>query len=312
MGLARRISFFVTSHKVPFAAAGCIAAAAVIGVILWASGILGSDQEPSAEAAPVSAATPEPVGDSPAPAAPISLVTAVPGHPACSRSASASGDNSQPEASDISDIEDVALSSVVQILTDTGAGSGFVADPAGIVVTDAQVVSGSWFIKVRLATGETVEGELFGINEKLGIAYIEIAADEALATIPLGNSDEVCAGDGAFAAGYMEDQDSSVTTPSITQGMISSSRKDFLWIDVLLKPGGAGGPLLDATGKVIGVNSSGIVVRDGNVTATTNFAIPINGIKQQIDGGLDRGQLSNAIRSAPRPTSTPKPTPATR
>ena len=177
-------------------------------------------------------------------------------------------------------------------MTDLGRGSGFVADSDGIIVTDSQVIAGSWLIRVRLSDGTTLNGELFGIDERLGVAYVEVTSSGELDPIALGDSDEVCVGDAAFAAGFPHSGNTDREVPGIAQGLISASTEDAFKTDASLGPGSVGGPLLNTAGLVVGVNSSGIEVSGDRITSASNFAIPINGVRQRLADGLDREDLT--------------------
>ena len=298
----RRIASFLGAHKIPVAAGCVVAAVAVAGILLWMTGLLGPGDATKADADLESNAPQRAVTASAASIEPVYPVTAVPGVPECSRASSESQESAQWE---LSEIEEAALTGVVQVLTDLGEGSGFVVDSDGIIVTDSQVIGGSWLIRVRLADGMTVNGELFGIDEGLGVAYIEVDFDGELLPIPLGNSDEVCVGDAAFAAGYPQTADPSEATPAIAQGLISASIGNAFKTDVLLNPGSVGGPLLDASGRVVGVNSSGIVMVGDNLISASNFAIPINGVRQRLSDGLDREDLTTTVSLPPRAATPP-------
>ena len=297
-GFSRFLASFVATRKIPVAIAAAVAALVLIGAVLWMTGLFGDGQTTptvsSGEAAP--AETVRTVASS---TGPVHPVTAVPSDPECQRAGSASQETDEIS---LPEIEKEALTGVVQVLTDVGEGSGIVADPAGLIVTDSQVVKGSWLIKVRLASGETVRGDLFGISEDVGVAYIEVATDETLTAFPMGNSDDVCIGDAAFAVGFARGSPSSVATQTSAKSRISSVRQDFLWTDISLGSGIVGGPLIDASGNVIGVNSSGIVVSGDTVTSAASFAIPIDGVKQEINDGLDQSKLTTSARTAPAPT----------
>ena len=304
-GVLRRPLSIVGSHKILLGAVAGVVVIAVAGFLLWTMGFLGGggsavNEDRAADDSPRQSTEERGIP----PEEPAYAVTAIPGIPECDRPASASEDAPEWE---VSEIEAAALTGVVQVLTDIGGGSGFIANEDGIIVTDSQVVGGSWLIRVRLADGKTVNGELFGINERLGVAYIEVDNSEGLAPIPMGDSDDVCIGDAAFAAGFPSAADGAETSPSITQGLISSNRGGFFRTDVSLQSGNVGGPLLNAAGRVVGINSSGIVVAAERSSSASNFAIPINDVKLQIADGLDREQLSSGVRLPQRPTDTPQP-----
>ena len=300
-GSPRFLVSFVASHRTPTAIAAAVGAIAIVAVVLWMMGLFGNGQ-PALTVAPEEAAPAESVRNAAGPTDPVYPVTALPSDPECQRTGA---DTQATGEVSLSDIEEAALTAVVQVLTDVGEGSGIVVDPAGLIVTDSQVVAGSWLTKVRLASGETVRGELFGISEDVGVAYIEVATDDPLTAFPMGNSDEVCVGDAAFAVGFLSGSPTSAAAPTSVESRISSIRQNFLWTDNSLGSGVAGGPLIDARGKVIGVNSSGIVVRGDSVTSAANFAIPINGVREEINDGLDQSKLSTTVRTDPEPSPSP-------
>ena len=314
--LLRRVAGFLGSHKFLFASLFVVVVVAIAGLALWMLGFLGfvgiGDAAQPADAEVESTTPRDTVASSSAATDPAYPVTAIPGIPPCQRTDT---DSQESEQWDVSEIERAALTGVVQVLTDLGRGSGFVVDSEGIVVTDSQVIAGSWLIRVRLADGSTLNGELFGIDERIGVAYIEVDADEDLEPIPLGNSDEVCVGDAAFAAGYPHSGDPDQEVPGITQGMISASIGSGFKTDVALNPGSVGGPLLNTSGLVVGVTSSGIEIIGDSVASASNFAIPINGVKQRLADGLEREDLTTTVFLSPRtptplPVSTVPPTPA--
>ena len=300
--LPLRLASLVRRRRVLFAVAGLLGVAAVAGILLWTSGILGGS-EPVLDSATVGT-SPQTgsASNNPVPASTALRVTAVPGATHCEQPASVESDAAEL---DIAEMEDAAIGGIVQILTDVGSGSGFVADSAGIVVTDSQVIEGSWLIKIRLTAGETIRGDLLGIDENLGIAFIEVTPRENLESLTLGDSDAVCVGDGAFVGGYVRDPSSGRDIPFINQGRISSSREKHLSTDMSLASGSAGGPLFDSRGNVIGVNSSGILIRGNKVSPASNFAIPINGVKQHISGGLDQSLLTLPKQREPSATEPP-------
>ena len=291
----------MATHKIPAALITGAAAVAVVVVILWTSGILAGRETQVSDATTENTSAPLSSQSNAVPAGTLYPVTALPGQTKCERSQPGS---QQPQMG-TSEIEAAVAGGVVQIVTDIGVGSGFIADPEGIVVTDSRVVEGSWLIKVTLQNGKTLSGALLGINQKLGIAYIGVSDEEKLFQIPMGNSDNMCAGDNAFAFQYQPGPNPEGNAPIITTGRISSVGKGFLATDLLLSPKSIGGPLLGNSGMVVGVNSIGLGVSGSEAISARNFAVPINGIRKQIEDGLDRGQLTAGARPALLPTATP-------
>ena len=200
----------------------------------------------------------------------------------------------------VSDVMDNALPSIVEILGESGTGTGFIIDEAGLVVTNRHIVEGDDRVLIRVATGEVYIGRITRTHSDLDLAYIEIDADREFTPIILGDSEEIRVGDGVLAIGFPLGLELG-RAPTITKGIISAKREApaYLQTDAPLNPGNSGGPLLDEFGKVIGVNTSGIGERDGRTITGINFAIPINEVKKDLEGRTASGQLAAAATATP-------------
>jgi putative serine protease PepD len=162
-----------------------------------------------------------------------------------------------------------------------GAGSGFVVSSDGLVVTNAHVVDGATQVAVKIGTdGEQLPAEIVGIDPSQDLALLDVDAND-LPTLSLGDSDAVEVGDDVYAIGNPFGLDHTFTTGVVSaldrplQAPDGSTIEGGIQTDAAINPGNSGGPLLDADGKVIGVNSqiaTGGNAQGGNVGI--GFAIP--------------------------------------
>jgi S1-C subfamily serine protease len=161
-----------------------------------------------------------------------------------------------------------------------GTGSGFIVSSNGSVgqiMTNAHVVSGATKVTVTLKDGRTIAGKVRGIDRVTDVAVVEIA-DKNLPTIQIGDSEKIKPGEWAIAIGNPLGLDNTVTAGIISgTGRTSSEigaadkRVNYIQTDAAINPGNSGGPLLDASGRVIGMNTA--ILRG---TQGLGFAIPIN------------------------------------
>jgi S1-C subfamily serine protease len=161
-----------------------------------------------------------------------------------------------------------------------GTGSGFIISSngnTGQIMTNAHVVSGATKVTVTLKDGRTIAGKVKGIDRVTDVAVIEIA-EKNLPTIQMGDSEQIEPGQWAIAIGNPLGLDNTVTA-GIISGTGRTSREigatdkrvNYIQTDAAINPGNSGGPLLDASGRVIGMNTA--ILRG---TQGLGFAIPIN------------------------------------
>jgi S1-C subfamily serine protease len=186
-------------------------------------------------------------------------------------------------------------------------GSGFVIDQAGTILTNAHVVNGATKVTVQFQNKESVDAKVLGKDESTDLALLKVdATDLKLTPLTLGSSKGVQVGDPAIAIGNPFGLERTLTTGVISavQRTIQAPNNfqidDVLQTDAPINPGNSGGPLIDATGKVIGINSqiaTGGSAGQGSVGI--GFAVPIDTAKQIIpdlkqSGRVDRGYLGIA------------------
>jgi serine protease Do len=186
-----------------------------------------------------------------------------------------------------------------------GAGSGFVIDPAGYIVTNNHVVGHADKIVVSLSNGTELTAHVIGTDELTDIALIKVESTIALPAVTWGDSRNVEVGDWILAAGNPFGLGSSVSA-----GIVSARGRDigagpfddFLQIDAPINPGNSGGPTFNLQGQVIAVNTAIVSPTGGSVGI--GFAIPSE-IAEKIvaelrdKGHIDRGWLGVAVQDAP-------------
>lgn len=178
-----------------------------------------------------------------------------------------------------------------------GAGSGFIIDPSGIIVTNDHVVGHADRIVVSLSDGRELPASIVGADELTDIAVIRVASPSALPYVPWGNSDALQVGDWIMAAGNPFGLGSSVTA-----GIVSARGRDigagpfddFIQLDAPINPGNSGGPTFNLSGEVVALNTALVSPTGGSVGI--GFAIPSNivaGIVAALrtTGHIERGWL---------------------
>jgi serine protease Do len=204
-----------------------------------------------------------------------------------------------------------------------GAGSGFIIDPSGIIVTNDHVVGGASRITVSLADGAQLPAHILGIDQLTDIAVIKVSAGRRLPFVHWGDSRQVEVGDWILVAGNPFGLGGTVTAGIISargRDIMSGPFDDFLQLDAPINPGNSGGPAFDMSGGVIGVNTAIISPTGGSVGI--GFAIPsqiAEGVVAALTehGHLDRGWLGVAVsdddaRSGVQVTAVEPDSPASR
>ncbi len=181
-------------------------------------------------------------------------------------------------------------------------GSGFVIDKAGHIVTNYHVVEGARSVDVSFSNNESLKARIVGSDPSTDIAVLKVDAhSRALTPLMLGNSDVVHVGDSVVAIGNPFGLDRTVTTGIVSalQRVIQApddySIDHVIQTDAALNKGNSGGPLLDARGDVIGVNSqiqTGTAA-EGNVGV--GFAVPINTVKSVAAQIIRTGHAEHAF-----------------
>jgi S1-C subfamily serine protease len=171
----------------------------------------------------------------------------------------------------------------------TSTGSGFVIDKDGTIATNAHVVDGATKVSVRFGDGAAHPAKILGVDKSTDLALLKIDPKGVdLHPLPLGSSHGIQVGDPTVAIGNPFGLDRTLTT-----GVVSALQRhikapngftidNVIQTDAAINPGNSGGPLIDATGKVIGINSQIETGSNGNGNVGIGFAIPIDTVKQKI------------------------------
>jgi S1-C subfamily serine protease len=154
-----------------------------------------------------------------------------------------------------------------------GQGSGVILDASGYVLTNHHVIRGASDIHVSLADGRRLKATVVGRDSQTDLAVLKIEADK-LVPAQWGDSDSVEPGALVWAVGSPFGLSHTVTSGILSakhrSGLVGSSQQDFLQTDAAVNPGNSGGPLVDASGKVIGINTAIV----GEYYQGISFAIP--------------------------------------
>ena len=180
--------------------------------------------------------------------------------------------------------------SVVHIAVTTrsngsGAGSGFVWDTEGHIVTNNHVVESARRIVVTFADDTTVEAELVGADADSDLAVIKVDVPASrLHPVELGDSDALRVGQRAIAIGNPFGFEQTMTTGIVSAlGRVVRQQSGFslpqlIQTDAAINPGNSGGPLLDSHGRVIGVTT--LIFSNSGANAGVGFAMPVNTVKR--------------------------------
>jgi 2-alkenal reductase len=176
-----------------------------------------------------------------------------------------------------------------------GAGSGFVWDQLGHIVTNYHVVQGAEKVEVTFLDGLTVLAEVIGMDpdSDLAVLAVDLPA-ERLVPVNLGDSDAVFVGQRAIAIGNPFGQEWTLTMGVVSalgrtlpSGTSQFSIPEMIQTDAAINPGNSGGPLLDREGRVIGVNT--LILSNERASAGVGFAIPIRIVRQVVPSLIGEG-----------------------
>ena len=190
-------------------------------------------------------------------------------------------------------------------------GSGFVVDRDGYIVTNYHVIEDAQEIEVNFSGDDRVPAKIVGSDPSTDLAVLKIdAQSRALTPLPLGNSDDVHVGDAVVAIGNPFGLERSVTA-----GIVSALQRDLtapngytidkvIQTDAPINQGNSGGPLLNARGQVIGVNSQISSETGGNVGI--GFAVPVNTVKEVVSQIKASGKVEHAYLGVQMQEITPE------
>ncbi len=177
----------------------------------------------------------------------------------------------------------------------TSSGSGIIIDPKGYIVTNNHVVEGAQKLQVTYADGSTAEAQVVGTDSLIDIAVIQVDG-KVPAAAQFGDSNALEPGQVAIAIGSPLGD----FRGTVTVGVVSAINRNvgrqygLIQTDAAINNGNSGGPLVNALGQVIGINT--LVVRStssGNVAEGLGFAIPSNLVREIVNQLIARGKVEH-------------------
>ncbi len=207
------------------------------------------------------------------------------------------------------DIFNTAAPSVVYIFTENatgglfrpgsapqGAGSGFLWDTYGHIVTNFHVIEGARRIKVRLENGEAVEATYVGGSPGHDLAVIRLRKSVSnIQPLPIGTSSNLQVGQTVLAIGNPFGLARTLTTgvvSALDRRLPTSAGREVvgaIQTDAAINPGNSGGPLIDTAGRLIGVNTA-IISRSGS-SSGIGFAVPVDVVNQVVPLLISNGKV---------------------
>jgi Do/DeqQ family serine protease len=176
----------------------------------------------------------------------------------------------------------------------TGLGSGVIVSPEGYLLTNQHVVEGADDIEVTLTDGRSSLAKVVGTDADSDLALLRISLDGPIPTIPLGDIGRVAVGDPVLAIGNPFN-----VGQTVTSGIVSaldrnqlglSAIENFIQTDAAINPGNSGGALVDAQGRLVGINTA-IFSRTGG-SMGIGFAIPVDIASEVMTSLIRDGQVT--------------------
>ena len=192
-------------------------------------------------------------------------------------------------------------------------GSGFVMDKEGHIVTNFHVIDGATSIEVRFSNDDTLKATLVGSDPSTDVALLKVdASPDALTPLALADSTQVEVGDPVVAIGNPFGLERTVTT-----GIVSALQRavkapngysidHVIQTDAAINHGNSGGPLLNTSGAVIGINSQIETGGSGDGNVGIGFAVPSNTVKSVVDQLLASGKVDHAYLGVSAIAITPE------
>ena len=175
-----------------------------------------------------------------------------------------------------------------------GAGSGSIVNKEGYILTNNHVIQEARRLEVTLADGSKWRGKLVGTDPDNDLAVIKIdAPPRKLTVIPMGDSDQLLVGQKVLAIGNPFGLGQTLTTGVISslgrtlRAENATLMEDIIQTDASINPGNSGGPLLDSSGRLIGVNTA--IFSPTGASVGIGFAVPVNTAKRIIPELITRG-----------------------
>ena len=194
--------------------------------------------------------------------------------------------------------------------TEEGLGSGVIVSTDGYILTNNHVIEGADELKVSLADGRDFVGRVIGTDPKTDVAVIKID-EEKLPVVTIADSDKIRVGDVVFAIG-----NPLRVGQTVTMGIVSAKGRsvgilgdiggyeDYIQTDAAINMGNSGGALVDARGRLVGINSAIISPSRGNIGI--GFAIPVNLAASIMNSLIETGTVARGYLGVSTEVVTPE------
>jgi S1-C subfamily serine protease len=178
----------------------------------------------------------------------------------------------------------------------SGSGSGFIWDKEGHIITNYHVIQNGTKLKVTLSDRTSWDATVVGIEPNKDLAVLKIeAAPDKLRPIPVGESATLRVGQSVYAIGNPFGLDQSLTTGVISAlgreitSIGGRPIRDVIQTDAAINPGNSGGPLLDSSGRLIGVNT--MIYSPSGASAGIGFSIPVDEVNWVVSDLIKFGEV---------------------
>ena len=186
----------------------------------------------------------------------------------------------------------------MQAVPEEGTGSGFVYDQEGHIITNYHVIEDAEELSVTMPDETVVTAEVVGADPSNDLAVLQVdVPSENLHPVPLGDSDRLRVGQFVVAIGNPFGLERTLTTGVVSAlGRVIESPDDrfigeIIQTDAAINPGNSGGPLLDLSGRVIGVNTA--IFSPSQASAGIGFAIPVSSVRRVVPELIARGYYAH-------------------
>ena len=181
-----------------------------------------------------------------------------------------------------------------------GAGSGFIWDDSGLIVTNYHVVARANKLTVTLSDQREFEAQVVGLAPERDLAVLRLTdPPEGLVELPLGDSSELSVGRKVLAIGNPFGLDTTLTVGVVSalgreiQSPSGRKIRGVIQTDAAINPGNSGGPLLNSLGQLIGVNTA--IYSPSGASAGIGFAIPVNTVREVVPQLIAYGKILRPI-----------------
>ena len=187
------------------------------------------------------------------------------------------------------------------VVQEGGSGSGSIIDKRGYVVTNVHVISNASKINISLYDGTSYEGTVIGKDVESDIAVIKFNPPDnvTLKTIDFGNSNNLKVGQKVIAIGNPFALERTMTTGIISglgrpiQESTNVIIRNMIQTDAAINPGNSGGPLLDTSGKMVGINT--MIISNSGSSAGIGFAVPVSTARRVVDDLIKYRKVNRGV-----------------